>query len=91
MAHTEAGLRELGLDELADCFKEAKEFMAPLLSHRTEADGNPYEILERIGLKERGEEIDDRAWQLRDIRPNESAMRLGSSTHTLIQNVSSGQ
>jgi hypothetical protein len=61
VGQTEAGLRELGLDELADCFVEAKVLMQPLLAHRTEADGDPYEILERAGLYERAKEIDDRA------------------------------
>jgi hypothetical protein len=74
VAQTEAGLRELGLDELDDCFKEAKELMVPLLASRTEADGDPYEILERAGLKARGQEIDERAWQLGNRRPNESAI-----------------
>jgi hypothetical protein len=59
---TEAGLRELGLHELAECFAEAHDLMAPLLAKRTEADGDPYEILERAGLRKRGDEIDRRAW-----------------------------
>src|SRR5689334_15425304 len=32
VAATEAGLRELGLDELAECFVEAKQLMIPLLA-----------------------------------------------------------
>src|SRR5579862_6761775 len=47
VAHTEAGLHELGLHELAECFAEARKLMTPLLAERTEADGDPYEILER--------------------------------------------
>src|SRR5579859_1211825 len=50
VAATEAGLRELELHQLADCFVEAKELMTPLLAQRTEADGDPYDILERTGL-----------------------------------------
>jgi hypothetical protein len=41
VAETEAGLRELGLHELALCFVEAKELMVTLLASRTEADGDP--------------------------------------------------
>ena len=52
VAATETGLRELGLDELADCFVEAKQLMTPLLAKRTDANGDPYEILERAGLKD---------------------------------------
>jgi hypothetical protein len=61
VAETEAGLRELGLSDLASCFVEAKELMLPLLAKRIELDGDPYEILERAGLRERGAEIDRRA------------------------------
>jgi hypothetical protein len=35
-----AGLRELGLHELASCFVEAKELMLALLAARIEADGD---------------------------------------------------
>jgi hypothetical protein len=52
VAETEAGLRELFLHELAQCFVEARGLMAPLLAKRTEADGDPYEILERAGLRD---------------------------------------
>src|SRR5579863_5209873 len=44
VAETEAGLRELGLHELASCFAEAKELMLPLLAQRTESDGGIDEI-----------------------------------------------
>jgi len=74
VAQTEAGLCELGLHELADCFVEAKELMIPLLASRTEADGDPYEILERAGLRERSDQIDSRAWDLNDIKPGKSAI-----------------
>ncbi len=61
VAETETGLRELGLRELTLCFAEAKELMLPLLAHRTEADGDSDEILERAGLERRAEELNRRA------------------------------
>ena len=67
VAETEAGLHELGLHELAECFAEAKELMTPLLAERVEGDGDPYEILERAGLRDRGEEIDRRVWASDDL------------------------
>ena len=35
--------------------------MIPLLAQKTETDGHPYEVLERAGLMERANEIDNRA------------------------------
>ncbi len=74
VAETEAGLRELGLDQLASCFVEAKNLMVPLLAQRTESDGDPYEILERKGLKGLGDEIDQRAWSLDNLGPGGSVI-----------------
>jgi hypothetical protein len=74
VAETEAGLRELGLHELAQCFVEARDLMGPLLAKRTDTDGHPYEILERAGLKEQGDEIDRRAWAVDDLGPAESVI-----------------
>lgn len=74
VAATENGLRELGLGELAECFVEAKQLMTPLLAKRIDADGDPYEILERAGLKERADEIDDRASALGNLGPGESVI-----------------
>jgi hypothetical protein len=74
VAETEAGLRELGLHELAQCFVEAKQLMTPLLAQRTEADGDPYEILERAGLRERADEINRRAWAIDDLGPGKSVI-----------------
>ena len=74
VSQTEAGLREFGLHEHAECFVEAKDLMMPLLAQRTEADGDPYEILERAGLKERADEIDRRARGLDDLAPGESVI-----------------
>jgi len=69
---TEAGLRELGLHELAHCFVEAKELMVPLLAQRTETNGDPYEILEQAGLKARGDELDRQADVLEEREPGKS-------------------
>ena len=68
----EAGLHALGLHELAVCFAEAKELMLPLLAQRTEADGDPYEILERASLRARSDALDRRAWDLDDLGPGRS-------------------
>jgi hypothetical protein len=78
VAQTEAGLRELGLHELASCFVDAGDLMLPLLAKRTEADGDPYEMLERAGLKARADEIDRRAWTLDDLGPDKSVFQTGS-------------
>ncbi|HEY2860323.1 MAG TPA: hypothetical protein VGJ21_18020 [Terracidiphilus sp.] len=64
VALTEAGLTELGMDDLAQCFREARDLMVPLLENRTAEGGDPYEILEREGLEERGDELDKRAWDV---------------------------
>jgi hypothetical protein len=74
VVETEAGLRELGLPELASCFVGAKELMLPLLAQRMEADGGPYEILERAGLRTRADELDRRAWALEELGPGESVI-----------------
>lgn len=71
---TELGLHELGLHEMASCFAEAKELMTPLLAGRAESDGDPYEILERAGLAQRGEELDRRASALDDLGPDRSVI-----------------
>jgi hypothetical protein len=74
VAQTEVGLRELGLHELASCFVEARELMTPLLAQSTQADGDPYQILERAGLKGRADEIDERAFALDNLGPGESVI-----------------
>lgn len=74
VAATEAGLIELGLHDLARCFADARDLMVPLLSQRTEADGDPYEMLEHSGLRECAEEIDKRAWELDNGKPGESVI-----------------
>ena len=72
VALTEAGLHELGLHDLAGCFREAKELMVPLLANRTEADGDPYEILERKDLRVEGDIIDRKAWELHELGSGKS-------------------
>ena len=47
-AETEAGLQELGLQELALCFHEAKELMLPLVAEWTQADGDPHDFIDRV-------------------------------------------
>jgi hypothetical protein len=74
VAETEAGLQELGLHELALCFAETKELMLPLLAKRTEADGDPNEILEAAGLEAEGAELDRRAWALDNLGPGKSVI-----------------
>ena len=49
VAETEAGLRELGLHELASCFAEAKELMLPLLAQRTKPTAIPTKSLSKRG------------------------------------------
>lgn len=74
VAETEAGLRELGLHELASCFVEAKELVLPLLVNRRETDGDLREMLESAGLKARGDEIDRKAWSLDSLGPGRSVI-----------------
>jgi len=72
VAATEAGLTELGLHELASCFREAKALMLPILSQRTEADDDFNEFLEKSGVRQRAEELDRRAWDLDNSGPGKS-------------------
>jgi hypothetical protein len=73
VAHTEAGLRELGLHELAECFHEARELMIPILADRKEDDGDSDQILERKGLREVADELNQRAWALHPITKSKNA------------------
>jgi hypothetical protein len=72
VAQTEAGLYELALDDLAVCFREAKELMLPLLSERTEADGDPDELLKVKGLSAVADELNGRSWDMIDIGKGKS-------------------
>ena len=57
---TEAGLRELGLDEIAGYFVEAHTIVNPLKSEIKEAK-DYYECLERRGVMDRINELTDKA------------------------------
>jgi hypothetical protein len=72
VAQTEAGLYELGLNDLAVCFVEAKELMLPILANRTEADGDPDELLERKGLSQVAEKLNRRSWDMDNLGPGKS-------------------
>ncbi|HTF65745.1 MAG TPA: hypothetical protein VK638_23955 [Edaphobacter sp.] len=74
VAETETGLTELGLHELASCFREAKQVVVPLLSQRTEADEDFYDFLERKGVRQRADELDQLAWGLGNVEPDKSAI-----------------
>jgi hypothetical protein len=67
VAETEAGLRELGLHELAPCFSEAKELMLPVLAKRTDADDNFYEFLNKEDVEIQARELNKRAWALDNL------------------------
>jgi hypothetical protein len=71
---TEAGLRELGLSELAAIFCEARDLMTPILVPRNNLEGDPTEILEKHGLTTRGDEIDRRAWELGEAKSGKSVI-----------------
>jgi hypothetical protein len=57
---TEAGLHELGLDEIADYFVEAHGIVTPIMPEVKEA-ADYYECLESRGLMERINELTDKA------------------------------
>jgi hypothetical protein len=73
VAQTEAGLHELELHELAECFYEAKNLMVPLLSDRKEEDGDSNQLLERSGLREVADQLNRRAWALHPITKSKKA------------------
>ena len=62
VALTEAGLRELGLSEMADCFLEASEIILPILDEIMAGDRR--EVIEQHGLEARVDELDRRAWDM---------------------------
>ena len=72
VAQTEAGLRELGLNDLALCFKEASELMLPLLAERTESDSDFSEFLESKGASDVADNLNRRAWDLDNLGPGKS-------------------
>ncbi len=57
---TETGLRELGLEEMANCFVEAHAIVSPLKPEINDADGF-YESLETRGLMDRINELTNKA------------------------------
>jgi hypothetical protein len=73
VAQTEEGLLELGLDELAGVFREAKALMAPFIDQMS-PEQLPDELLEKAGLGEFGDTIDRKAWELHDIGSGKSAI-----------------
>lgn len=72
VTQTEEGLVELGFEELALCFREAKELMIPLLGERVDSEEDPNDLLERKGLRARADEIDRRAWAVDNLGPGRS-------------------
>ena len=74
VAETETGLRELGLGDLATCFSKAKELMVPLLAQRSEEASDYYEMLDRAGLRDYADEINKKAWEIDDLRPDRSTI-----------------
>ena len=72
-AQTEEGLLELGLDELAHLFGEAKSLMLPFIDQMS-PDHPPDELLEKSGLAERGDELDRKAWDLHDLGDSKSTI-----------------
>lgn len=70
---TEEGLLELGLYELAAVFREGSTLMAPFVGQMS-PDHPPDELLEKAGLAERGRELDDKASELSEAGPDQSAI-----------------
>ena len=58
---TELGLRELGLSNLADMFREAYGLVGPLLPEIRQPGGDYYGIIERAGLTKRIDELSSRS------------------------------
>lgn len=74
VALTEAGLRELDLIELADCFHQAAELIQPLMEMRTEEDAEFYDYLEKHGIREQAEALDNQGWDLGNLANRQSAI-----------------
>jgi hypothetical protein len=73
VARTEEGLLELGLEELAHVFGEAKTLMTPFVDQMS-PEHPPDELLEKSGLSQRGDELDRKAWDLHDLGDGKSAI-----------------
>lgn len=74
VAATAAGLKELGLDELAACFGEARDLMMPLVAERSESGSDYDELLAAHGVENRASEIDDRADALGSVGESRSSI-----------------
>jgi hypothetical protein len=72
VALTEAGLRELGLNEMADCFQEAGELILPILGEIM--SGERDEVIRQHGLEARVDELDGRAWDMDGGKPGTSVI-----------------
>ena len=58
---TELGLRELGLSDLADMFREAYSLVGPLLPEIRQPGGDYYRVIERAGHTKRIDELSSQA------------------------------
>jgi hypothetical protein len=61
VAETELGLRELGLPDLADMFREADTLVGPLLSEIRRPGGDYYGVIEQARHTKRIDELSSRA------------------------------
>lgn len=73
VAETEAGLRELGLCDLAAVFCDARDLMVPLFKERG-PDEDPDDLYARKGVQQQVEALDDRAWALDNLRGTRSVI-----------------
>jgi hypothetical protein len=73
VGQTEEGLLELGLDDLARVFGEARTLMAPFIDQMS-PEHPPDELLEKAGLAEFGDGLDRKAWELHDLGTGKSAI-----------------
>ena len=73
VAATEEGLLELGLDDLASCFHEARELMLPIVPEWTDPR-DFQDLLKRKGVAQRAKELDENGWKLRDTPSGESVI-----------------
>jgi hypothetical protein len=74
VAATEAALHELGLEELATCFTDAKNLMLPALAKTTAADNDLNELLDRLGIDEQASTLNKRAWDLDNLGSGRSVI-----------------
>lgn len=65
---TERGLRELGLVDLANVFREAHTIVGPLLKQFAGPNQEFEQLLSQAGVEERVDELSDHAWDLMDRR-----------------------